>query len=929
MPLGDGSLLTGKLRGNGTRIENLRGVLKQLEKEKPESKLLRLMNEALEKGHVKPHQISRRKRFGNWFIRTFPFLVPKNREWVQKRLAEAQEQRHENREWKDFVEKHYASQRHNYAAQSRTPRSVSDGRRKTGEAEQASNPSVKADEEALLMEPVYGDSDGLLVDALQSKGGKAAEQALVSGTQQEEQWFNVDLSSDSDVDFDESHQLLGKDHAAPPQKDSGGVFGLADRVQARAERLFIDLNVEGGPIHIGDAVTAFEAGRRRKGIPENQQSIDHLLAVHRHKEENLTGIDGREMVPLAVRRNKDGKLEVIRNEIARTSERAIDKDTPHLFNVYVSFNEETGAVSIRCSAIDSREKAEQFLEVVKWAAKEYKSKLKGGKFPPIMLEQLNSHGLRIPFSKKRYLVPNEHELIRSQQDALRYLDTRIHKAFEEDDQLGKDLLDEFPIAHRNTAYNGFVSLPIGNENAISREETNPEGELRRLMWISDRFPQVLTKEGKDAVAEAKKALRSQRSYRNTIVEAQVKLRNQEQIIAELSPPIQKAPKKDRALLRLLEEKEKVMKARQHVDKCRADLDQVWQDGAKYEGDIPPGDRKNLEARHKSAVDALEAAKKALKKARKRQSKRIADYIPKYQKDVDTAYEELDRLQKSMRGHLRAIESEIVLEEVKGQELSPAEFVRQHPDATADQVKAYTVKYLTKQILRTQLGDKKALKLSNPQQVMLSLQLNHLLGVSTEKNCKSGLDRTQDVDAKDAALRLKVKERAEELAKGPPERDQDRALALAEAEVTDFVCHFQERVTAMRAAQFKRMAKKGSDFDYLEWLNTVGNEGYRELHQFQSCCVKQDILVGQPIQSRSTGAEGKHTHWGTRFDSRISNPLQPNPHIVSGIPYEVEVRLPGEEEPIKVQLLEIQSDGSVTLTRDGVLLLEGGAKFRKT
>lgn len=159
----------------------------------------------------------------------------------------------------------------------------------------------------------------------------------------------------------------------------------------------------------------------------------------------LIGSDGKEWKALAVR---NGKVE--ENKISPTWERTLEgPDSNHLTNIYYHISDD-GRISISCGLIETMNKADEFMEAVKFIVNKY---CKDNNLPRydkklrITMHQLNSNH-------------NEKEKIRRQRKMGYYINHNLPKKLK-----GKlaDNQSSPIVAYVNRCFNGFSSLPLEKE----------------------------------------------------------------------------------------------------------------------------------------------------------------------------------------------------------------------------------------------------------------------------------------------------------------------------------------------------------------------------------------------------------------------------------------------------------------------------------
>ena len=125
-----------------------------------------------------------------------------------------------------------------------------------------------------------------------------------------------------------------------------------------------------------------------------------------------------------------------------------------------------------------------------------------------------------------------------------------------------------------------------------------------------------------------------------------------------------------------------------------------------------------------------------------------------------------------------------------------------------------------------------------------LLLDQSLGVVTEINCKSGLDRTGFTRSLHTVLQMKVKDDG-----------LDKTFK--------FICDFEKNVKLRDKGQLTNVAEQHA------------------INKFQKNLLHELTEVAIPITERSSGLKGLKWHWGLKS----LNPFKANPHPVNWLPLE--------------------------------------------
>jgi hypothetical protein len=184
---------------------------------------------------------------------------------------------------------------------------------------------------------------------------------------------------------------------------------------------------------------------------------------------------------------------------------------------------------------------------------------------------------------------------------------------------------------------------------------------------------------------------------------------------------------------------------------------------------------------------------------------------------------------------------------------------------------------------------------------MQLLLDRSLGVVTEINCKSGLDRTGFVRALERALMEKVEE-------------------VGVGSAYDFLLDFETRAQHFDAALSAVLEHRGTDFDYQDWLKNQPPKD-QEVARFQSRIWAELCAVGVPITARSSGLPGLKWHFG----KKSLNPFEKNCHPLPFLPRIVGVRKGNKIE--WTEMVQLKNGIRRTLTPTGILVLMGLSRRR--
>jgi hypothetical protein len=201
-----------------------------------------------------------------------------------------------------------------------------------------------------------------------------------------------------------------------------------------------------------------------KGVTHKEVAEAHLQVASQKEENNEYGfLETQEGWNALDIRRQGNECKVIEAKVCPTSERALGMEQ-HLNNIYVKIDD-TGRITITCGVINSKDKADEFVEAVKWAVGK-----RGEPSPPlrISMHQLNSMGVGPGvFVAEKTLVEQQHNLTS-------YINSELSTRFPE---------EKGPfVSHTNRCLNGFTQ--IKGEDAKSHA-INREGLIIQMRWLCD------------------------------------------------------------------------------------------------------------------------------------------------------------------------------------------------------------------------------------------------------------------------------------------------------------------------------------------------------------------------------------------------------------------------------------------------------------
>jgi len=221
----------------------------------------------------------------------------------------------------------------------------------------------------------------------------------------------------------------------------------------------------------GKGVAKFRKGQGIEDLKEEHQILKaskkgvaqaHVNAKITKDLKPLKSGDDNLWMALSV--SKSGELQ--ENSIRPTSDRVLG--TYDLNNIYVHIDGK-GHISIRCGVVDTKDKAEQFVQAAVWALKRRQG-LDLPKIPlRINMHQLNAFGV-LHFGE-RTMIENENKMSR-------YIEQRIPTVLEEK---GVITPSKGPIvAHTNRCVSGWYG--VKGEEAKSHK-VSVEGMAKQMVWL--------------------------------------------------------------------------------------------------------------------------------------------------------------------------------------------------------------------------------------------------------------------------------------------------------------------------------------------------------------------------------------------------------------------------------------------------------------
>ncbi|MCB1135781.1 MAG: hypothetical protein KDK78_05905 [Chlamydiia bacterium] len=250
----------------------------------------------------------------------------------------------------------------------------------------------------------------------------------------------------------------------------------------------------------------------------------------------------------------------------------------------------------------------------------------------------------------------------------------------------------------------------------------------------------------------------------------------------------------------------------------------------------------------------------------------------------------------------------------------------HADLKAADSKKQSILACAQLLAKIQTGDPSTKGYSQAQVIALDILLDRMLGVATEINCASGLDRTGDIRSMLKAMDCEIRRQTTKFLKDGFAPATARTKALEE--MFEFMCTFHTTRKAMDK-QWLFAKKQDPTLKFSDWIREERKE-FQAVHNFQVLRFAELMGVGREITERSCGVAGFKWHHIKKLKRKIYNPLtwlsraSENPHPPGWMPIEVW----DSEKQEYITLIEVKKKRR-SMTREGRILMEGLSQARGT
>ncbi len=544
--------------------------------------------------------------------------------------------------------------------------------------------------------------------------------------------------------------------------------------------------------------------------------VDELInnLTNNKPADELESLDGKGWTGLRID-SSQGQMAIHPGYVSSTSERSTGTHNhSDLYNIYVHISDK-GRISVTSAVIDTPQRAEEFMQAVIYAIKQWQADHLDQPLPPprIAMHQLNTHGIVGPWKTGA----GEAKLIEGQNRMQTYMNVRLPQALKDADI--EPPPDGPYIIHKNHAINTMSNLP--QESSLAARN-NLKGTAGQMVWISEEIGNKVNDAEYSALCQEIK------NIQNTLT----------QLEFQALPPDEKLQGKDAESYQLLhtlrdqrndltveidEELNQELPFMDVVEAKKTELTQINQHIAELEEPI-----------QKTADKALmKAVKSEIKAERKKLNQQLAQLLI-----VQDRLANSDNVDNTRKEILKL--GNIIL---------------------ADQLKYYSedlinVKRIPLDILSGLLDPLKTKTLTQNQRLAFDLLLDQRLGITSQANCKSSCDRTAVARALIECLpRIKSFSNP-----GQPANP---------AEQREFIMNFEENVLKMDAAF------KGSGYETMnKFLNSeaIDNSHFKPVYQFQVDMFTQWMATSMPMTGRSTGLEGFKWSHDTQSPFKNAHPL---------------------------------------------------------
>ena len=629
-----------------------------------------------------------------------------------------------------------------------------------------------------------------------------------------------------------------------------------------------------------------EAFDKKPIMNKTLAASDHLKEVIDNFEngrdaERLESLDGQGWTGLRITSSPQGQMTTDAGHVSTTSERSTGTDNhSDLYNIYVHISKK-GRISVTTAAIDTPQRAEEFMQTVIYAVKQWQADNPGKTLPPprIAMHQLNTHGVIGPWKTGA----GEAKLIEGQNRMQSYMNVRLPQAFaeafaESPAETKVILPPDGPyIIHKNHAVNTTANLP--QESSLAARN-NIKGTAGQMVWISE---DIATKVNDEAYSTLCKEIRLTQNALTQLefqaLPADEKLRGTDAQSYQQLHTLR--DKRNDLTVEIAEEFNQDLPNAEELEAKKAQLTTVNEQITELEEPI-----------HKMADKALvKAIKQEIKAKRKELNEQLSELLVVQERLINS-----DAVSISQKETLRL--GNIIL---------------------TDQLRYYSedlinAKRLLIDPLSALLDPVKSKPLTQNQRLMFDLLLDQQLGITTQANCKSSCDRTAVARALIECLpRI--------------QSPSNPGLPATPAEQREFVMNFEQNVLKMDAAF------QGSGYKTMnEFLNSkeIDNSAFKGIYKFQVDMFNQFMATSIPMTGRSTGLEGFKWHHDTHS-------INKNFHPLPFIPAEVY----DEETSEFIRLIDFQErnvirkwgtgdwDSNRKMTEEGTWILMGNAQGRGT
>lgn len=543
------------------------------------------------------------------------------------------------------------------------------------------------------------------------------------------------------------------------------------------------------------------------------------------------------------------EIETKDNAAIPTSLRDIDHpEVNHLANFKVQIDRKDGHICITCGVIDTQKKADEFI-----AGLISSLKARAPQTPPIplriVLHQVNSS------SGEKKLVSGQHEMSHYIEKQLRTLMTP--------DDLRKAGLRNFPndtpiVVHINASLNLTSALPLSMEDSLSYT-LNLDGLAAQSIWCLGDFAEAVNLVGSEVEGrELGKIIDNSIGIINSYVEISKIKKNIEELNKSLS-------KGDSELESVESQIEKINEFDSLTDEAAV-----------------------------NKLKALEEKREVLKS--NAESRLSLTQNPQVRKFIKEKELELKSKQALLSKDLKEIaQSYHAFQSVLSKIEKP----------TADQIMAQNKSRVLGLLIAKQTQSIDGIKFSNfsrNQEIELSLILDMMLGITTEINCKSGLDRTGLARSMWDSLRTMKEQFSQEFIKqGITDPQEIEALAcqrlidlvLQHDDLSKELDHFQMELIPKFEGNIARNLTETSNKPgtipirkkLIDAIQVKYSNDRKRMDALVNALNYQDLIaanllsVAQPITMESTGMAGlKYGHG--KITPGNPHPLKRLPMFVS-------------------------------------------------